>query len=146
MHLSAADADKWLPLLHQVNAAKTGTTRSVGPSIADGYKTVGKLVQDQKRFSEDEVAEIITGYRAGCTILELATQHGCDRKTVIHHLKLNCVEIRHQKMSASQIAEAVQLYESGLSLTKVGRAVGADPKSVKARLLERGVEMRNCHS
>jgi hypothetical protein len=143
VHLSEANADKWLPLLYQVSAAKNGTERPVGPSIADGYEAVGMLTQHQKRFNDDEVAEIVTGYRAGATILELAARHACDRKTVIHHLKLHCVEIRHRCMDRAKIDEAVHLYESGLSLIKVGKRVGADPKTVKARLAERGVPLRN---
>jgi radical SAM superfamily enzyme with C-terminal helix-hairpin-helix motif len=103
------------------------------------------LTQDQKRLTEDEVTEVIAEYRAGATILELATQHGCDRKTVIRYLKLHCVEVRHRRMSSAQIDEAVVLYKSGLSLIRVGKAVGADPKTVKARLMEAGVPMRGVH-
>ena len=72
VHLSAADADKWLPLLYQVNAAKAAAKRTTGPSIADGYETVDRLTQPQKRLSDNEVAAAVAGYRAGSTILELA--------------------------------------------------------------------------
>jgi hypothetical protein len=140
-----ADADKWLPLLCQVTATKNGAERPVGPSISDGYEAVSSLTQPQKRLTEDEVTEMVAGYRAGSTILELASRHDCDRKTVIRYLKLNCVETRYRRLSPTHIDEAVRLYESGLSLIKVGKKVGADPKTVKARLIERGVEMRNGH-
>jgi hypothetical protein len=143
VHLSAADADKWIPLLYQVDAAKMGAERQVGPSVADGYKAVDRLAQSQKRLTDDEISQLVLGYRDGSTILELATRLDCDRKTVIRYLKLNCVEVRHRKMSAAQIAEAGRLYESGLSLNKIGKTVGANPKTVRARLVERGVELRS---
>lgn len=142
VHLSEANADKWLPLLHQVNAAKNGAKRPSEPSISDGYEVVGRLNQPQTHLTDDAVGEIVAGYRAGATILELSARHDCDRKTVIRYLKLRCVEMRRRRLSEDQIDQAVLLYESGLSLIKVGKAVGADPKTIKARLVERGVTLR----
>jgi len=139
VHLSEVDADKWLPLLHQVNVAKTGAQRSVGPSIADGYEAVRKLTQQQKHLADDEITELVAAYRAGSTILELTTRLGCDRKTVIRYLKLHCVETRYRRLSPAQIDEAVTLYRKGMSLAKLGRQLGVSPKTVKARLVERAV-------
>lgn len=83
---------------------------------------------------------MIAAYRAESTILELASQFDCDRKTVIRYLKLNCVETRYrQLLSEGQIEEAAALHDQGMSLAKLGRHFGVDPKTIKARLLARRV-------
>lgn len=137
MHLSEVDADKWPPLLKQVALAKEGCIRPVQPSIADGYEAVSKLIQKQKRLTDDEITQMVSSYRAGSTIRELTALFGCDRKTVMRYLKLNCVETRYRKLSPAQIDEVVRLYEHGASLTQIGKRFSVDPKTVKARLLER---------
>lgn len=140
VHLSAADAGKWSPLLDQVNMAKTGAERPVGPSLSDGYEAVCRLTQPQTRLTDDEISQLVAGYRDGSTILELAARHDCDRKTVTRYLKLHCVETRYRKLTNDfEIDKVVELRESGLSLAEIGRQFDVDPKTVKARLVERGV-------
>jgi hypothetical protein len=91
VHLSEADAGKWSPLLRQVDLARLGASRPTTPSIADGYEcAVGRLRQPQKHLTDDEIGLLVATYRGGSTILELAAQFTCDRKTVIRYLKLNC--------------------------------------------------------
>jgi DNA-directed RNA polymerase specialized sigma24 family protein len=140
--LSEVDADKWPPLLKQVALAKKGYTRPAQPSIADGYEAVSQLRQQHKRLTDHEVDQLVVAYRAGSTILELAAEFDCDRKTVICYLKLHCIETRYRRLSETQIDEAVRLYASGLSLAKLGKRFGVDPKTVRARLQERGVQLR----
>ena len=143
VHLSEADADKWLPLLKQVALAKSGASRPCSPSVADGYEAVSRLRQQHKQLGSDEIGRLVTTYRAGSTITELAAGFDCDRTTVMRYLKLQCVEMRYRRLSEAQIDEAIHLYTSGLSLAKVGRLIGADPKTVRARLQERGVRIRD---
>jgi hypothetical protein len=144
VHLSEANADKWLPLLHQVGRAKSGVTRPREATISDSYKrSIGKLVQHQKRLTEGETAKLVADYRAGCTIMELAARLCCDRKTVIRYLKLSCVETRYRKLlGADQIEEAATLHTQGVSLAALGRKFGVDPKTIKARLAEYGDRLR----
>jgi AraC-like DNA-binding protein len=128
--------------LKQIEKAKSGTSRPVGPSIADGYNAVSRLTQQHKHLDDHEIAQLVVGYRADSTILELAARFGCDRKTVIRYLKLHCVETRYRLLSEVEIDEAAMLYQSGRSLAKLGKRFGVNPKTVKARLLERGVIKR----
>jgi DNA-directed RNA polymerase specialized sigma24 family protein len=139
VHLSEADAEKWPPLLKQVALAKEGCTRPAKPSIVDGYEAVSQLRQEHKQLTDSEIDQLVVAYRGGSTILELAARFECDRKTVMRHLKLHCVETRYRRLSEPQIDEAVTLYEDGMSLAKLGKRLDVDPKTVKARLLERGL-------
>lgn len=119
-------------------AAKSGAARLSEPSISDGYETIISLRQQHKYLSGDETDRLVASYRDGSTILELASDFGCDRKTVIRYLKLNCVETRYRRLlSEEQIEESAALYEQGMSLAKLGKRFGVDPKTIKARLLAR---------
>jgi DNA-directed RNA polymerase specialized sigma24 family protein len=139
VHLSEADAERWPPLLKQVALAKEGCVRPAQPSIADGYEAVGQLRQQHKRLTDSQIDQLVADYREGSTILELAVRFDCDRKTVMRHLKLHCVETRYRRLSETQIDEAIALYGEGMSLAKLGKRLGVDPKTVRARLLEKGV-------
>ena len=85
---------------------------------------------------------MVVTYREGSTILELAARFECDRKTVMRYLKLHCVETRYRRLSLAQIDEAARLYAEGVSLAKLGKRFGVDPKTVRARLQERGAQLR----
>jgi predicted transcriptional regulator len=100
---------------------------------------VSRLRQPQKHLGEDEVARLVAKYRARSTIAELAAEFCCDRKTVMGHLKLKCVEMRYRRFTESQVDEIVRLRKSGMSVTEIGRSVGADPRTVRSRLEARDV-------
>lgn len=88
--------------------------------------------------------ELIERYKAGATQRELAYQYGVHRTTVTKILQRHGVETR-RGLHPALIDEAVRRYKEGQSLATVGRALGADPGTVKARLIERGVTMRDTH-
>jgi DNA-directed RNA polymerase specialized sigma24 family protein len=113
------------------------------PSVADGYESVVSGLQQQHKYlAHDEIDRLVAAYRAESTILELASDFDCDRKTVIRYLKLNCVETRYRRFTKAEVDELVELYESGMSAPEIGRRVGADPKTVRSRLRERGLQLR----
>lgn len=88
--------------------------------------------------------DLIERYKAGATQRELASQFGVHRTTVTKILQRHGVEPR-RGLHPDLIDEAVRRYEQGESLATVGRALGADPGTVKARLIERGIAMRDTH-
>lgn len=59
------------------------------PTQADDAqeKIVNKLHQKQKRLNNEEIAQIIAGYKSGQTMRELAREFGCHRTTVSSNLK-----------------------------------------------------------
>ena len=89
--------------------------------------------QVQRRLSEVELDQLITGYQSGATIYELAEQFGVHRNTVSANLKRQGVGLRFQSLSPTQVADAVQFYQEGLSLLRLasewvaGRSVFGKP-------------------
>ena len=91
-----------------------------------------------------EVHDLVTGYRHGRTVYELSGQFGINRKTVSEILHREGVPI-HGRLDHVQVDEAVYLYESGWSLARIGERLSVTANTVRARLLERGVGMRDVH-
>lgn len=108
-------------------------------------KTIKRLTQQQKILSSEEISELVTAYKSGLTVYQLAKQFDCHRTTISRHLQAQGVEMRNRPMTESQIDEAVKLYESGLSCAKVGEIIGVDNKTIHRRLREREVKMRGTH-
>jgi DNA-binding CsgD family transcriptional regulator len=127
---------------------KIAETESQEPKLQvseSNERIVKRLHQPQKILSDEEVSELIIGYKSGLTIYQLAKQFGCHRTTVSQHLKSRGVEMRNRPLTEKQIDEVARLYESGLSCTKVGKIIGVDGETVHRRLRERGVVMRGAH-
>jgi transposase-like protein len=53
--------------------------------------------------------------------------------------------MRMRGLSAEQIEQAVKLYEGGWSLARISRRFDVNAGTVQARLVERGVRMRDPH-
>ena len=73
------------------------------------------LRQHQRRFTADEVAELVRRYEAGATTYELAALYRCKRQTISGKLRAAGVVLRMNSSTAKQIDEMVRLYESGLA-------------------------------
>ena len=108
-------------------------------------RIVNRLHQPQKILNDNEISELIVGYKSGLTIYQLAKQFGCHRTTVSQHLKNQGVEMRNRPLTKTQVDEVIRLYESGLSCVKVGKIIGVDAETVHRRLRERGVVLRGVH-
>lgn len=100
--------------------------------------------QRQVHLTPTRQRELIERYKVGATQRELAREYGVHRTTVTSILNRHGAE-RHRGLHPDLVDEAVQRYTDGQSLATIGRALGADPGTVKARLLERGVAMRDTH-
>lgn len=87
----------------------------------------------------------MTRYLTGNALqIELATEFGIERRTVGQILKRHGVAVV-RGLSADQVTQAEELYARGDSLGTIGKALGVDAGTVRARLLERGVSMRDSH-
>lgn len=99
----------------------------------------------QWRRDEEQIQAIVSGYREGATIRQLAIKHRIGRETVSKILKQQSVKLRNTGLTPEQIDEAVRLYANGWSLARIGHRFSADGKTVWSRLTERGVKMRDAH-
>lgn len=108
-------------------------------------RTVKRLTQQQKILSTEEISEVVTAYKSGLNIYQLAKQYRCHRTTISYHIKEQGIRMRNRPLSEAQIDEAVKLYESGSSCLKIGKIIGVDDTTILRRLRERGVKMRGVH-
>ena len=98
----------------------------------------------KKRYTPPEHEQaIVAEYQVGTTTYQLARKYGIHRNTIGRILKRRGVEMRMQGLSPAQVSEAVGLYEGGWSLARIGEHLHVDANTVRARLLERGVRMRD---
>ena len=84
-------------------------------------------------------------YRAGNTILELASQFGISRTTVMAHLDRGAVGRRDatKEWDADTLRRATRLYTGGHSFASVAHDFGIDPTTVAKRLRHAGVPIRS---
>ena len=66
---------------------KKGTSGKPIQTPNSQERIVNKLHQQQKRLSDEEIDQIIAGYKSGQPMLELAMQFGCHRTTISNNLK-----------------------------------------------------------
>ncbi len=117
-----------------------------GPNpYTDTDKIAHKIKQKQKRLSADEATELITLYKSGMTVYELADKYKCHRTTISVQLKNNGVKMRMQSLSDEQVDKAVELYCSGQSCSKIGNALKASPETIRQALIRSGIKLRSPH-
>lgn len=142
MDLSTPDSNNWSTLLEYLKSPHTDAQRS---AFREEHSDITELQAVQRRFTEEEVAQIAAQYATGKTVYELADRYGCKRQAISKVLKRNGVATRYRILSNEQIDEAVRLYASGLSLTRISDQLGVSARTVRTRLLDRGVAMRDSH-
>jgi len=70
--------------------------------------------QFHHRLHAEEVAQLITEYKSGVKVKELAIRYQISRDTVIKHAKRDGgVRHRYPALLPEEITEAAQLYKSG---------------------------------
>jgi DNA-directed RNA polymerase specialized sigma24 family protein len=95
-----------------------------------------------RQLRDQQVGELIEAYHAGQTVYDLAERFKIDRKTVGDILHRVGVRIQG-RLTAEQVDEASHLYVAGWSLARVAGKLDSTANTVRARLLERGVRMRD---
>lgn len=113
------------------------------PSVVDSRgHVVRSLGMAQTFLLPEQVDDLVAGYRAGATLVELAALFGIHRRTVAEHLVRREVPIRRGGAGPSRFHEIADLYESGLTLVEVGLKIGVGPRAVRRALVEHGVRIR----
>ena len=106
----------------------------------------GRMVRSvemaQTLLRPEQVDDLVSEYRSGATLVELAAQFRVNRRTVAAHLVRREVPIRRGSFDPSRIHEAADLYLSGLTLAEVGVKVGAGPQAVRRALASHGIVIR----
>lgn len=94
---------------------------------------------------DDQVQQLIAGYKSGATVYELGDQFGIERRTVSAILHRHGVPMRRRGLPEEQINDAIRLYAQGWSLARIAARMDVAAGTVRQRLHERGVTMRNTH-
>lgn len=94
------------------------------------------------RFTSEQLAEVVTQYRAGVPTTALCRHYGLSKSSVLETLRVAGVQMRRQPLTTDQVARAVRLYESGLSQSQVSTRLGLPQSSVQLALTRAGVKMR----
>jgi hypothetical protein len=95
-----------------------------------------------RHLSDQQVGELIEGYKTGETVYDLAERFKINRKTVSDILHRTGVQIRG-RLIPEQVDVAVRLYATGWSLARIGAKLDTTANTVRARLIERGVRTRD---
>jgi DNA-binding transcriptional ArsR family regulator len=96
-----------------------------------------------RRLSESEVTELITGYREGRTVYDLAERFHIHRTTVSQHLRRRGVKMRRLGLDEQQVNLAIRLYEQGWSVARIGSQCGVNGGTVWVALRGRDIQMRD---
>ncbi len=87
-----------------------------------------------RRLRADEITELVTAYRQGSSVSDVARRFGISRGTASSHLAVAGVTKRTE-MTAAERARIVRLFEAGHSANRIGAIVGRDPKTVRKLLV-----------
>jgi DNA-binding CsgD family transcriptional regulator len=99
-----------------------------------------------RRFSPDELEQIIDLYRRGLSTHKLARQFGTDRHTITGHLRRAGVTLRSRyKLTPDLVDQATQRYADGQSLATIGEQLGLSPTTVGKAITSTGARLRDPH-
>jgi DNA-directed RNA polymerase specialized sigma24 family protein len=103
---------------------------------------VRTLRRVQHRLRSDEVEELLTRYRTGGKVGELATIFGVHRDTVSEILDRHAVTRRQLGIPPELVEKVIAAYRSGSSLATIGAEMSVDPGTVALTLRKAGVQPR----
>lgn len=98
-----------------------------------------------RQLDDEQVQQLIAGYRSGAMVHALGDRFGVDRRTVTAILRRHGVPIRRRGLSPGQVDDAIHLYHLGWSLARIGARMNVTADTVRKRLLEHDVTMRGTH-
>jgi transposase len=100
--------------------------------------------QSQVRLTSAQADELVARYRAGASQHELSAAYGVHAKTV-SAIVTRLGRTRQRGLSDEQIERAGEHYSAGDSAALIGKRFGVAATTIRARLVERGVTMRDTH-
>lgn len=138
------------PFLNQemrvdLRRAKESSERYVGAARSPQAPPPSQLPSLLRRLNDEECLEIVEGYEAGASQLQLAVRFGVHRTTIMRLLEREEVRARRKvrKLTAVQVDEIAQLYRSGLTLAKIAAEFSVGPSTVRRELVKAGVTLRH---
>ncbi len=95
-----------------------------------------------RQLAAPDLDRLVTAYRDGATVYELARRFGIHRITVGKHLRARGVDTTPPGLAPDDVAAAAQLYRQRWSLARIAERYATTASTVRTRLLEAGVQMR----
>ena len=98
----------------------------------------------QRRLADADVDELVTGCRAGRSLLDLAHDFGVHRRTIAAHLDQRGVQrrVNRRKMCEADLADALHRYQDGNSLAVIGKTLDVHAATVRRELVHAGIQIR----
>lgn len=98
--------------------------------------------QIQRRLTAEQGDQLLSEYRAGASMKDLANQWRLHRTTVAAHLRQAGVALRRRGVPDAQLSEAVRLYSEGGSCQRLAERYHCDDETVRQALKGAGVRLR----
>lgn len=93
-----------------------------------------------RRLSEADIDVLMTEYRAGSSVYDLAARHHIDRGVIAQHLKARGISFR-PNVQPAEVKRALELHAQGHSPNKIGELLGRDPKTIRSLLCRNGPQV-----
>lgn len=108
-----------------------------------GDIVVSKIVQEQKRLSDEEARELVALYKTGKSTYLLAKQFGCKRTTVSKILKKHGIEVNNRKaQNLLDTNDVITMYQNMHTAQAIADKYGVGSSSIIRCLREHGVKIR----
>lgn len=110
-----------------------------------GEVAVKRLKQSyRKNFSENDIEQIVSGYKSGKTTIELAGQFGCCKNTINKLLRQHGVEVTREKAQTKLDTEVViAMYEKRHTIEEIAKRFSVSPYTISRCLHSNGVKTRD---
>lgn len=117
--------------------AQQNRTRNPRPLPIEPARVTTKSLR--RRFSPQEVEDLVVRCNAGAVLRALSMQYGVSRSGLWYLLQGAGVTLRKQGITAEDAEEAVRLYGTGLIIRQVVGKVGYSYGTIRTTLRENGV-------
>ena len=114
------------------------------PSGHPAANSQTKPRRQQRRLSQDQVAELIASYGVGVPINDLAVQFQVHRSTVFDHVHRAGTRRRYPALAPLDVEKAAELYRAGQSLRAIGIHFGVHASTVGQYLVRAGIKLHDC--
>jgi uncharacterized protein (DUF433 family) len=152
VELSDIDSNKYDAVLRFKNSISIGVnptspadniSQSARKTNEYGEIEVKRMMQEQKRLSDEEIQMLIVEYKNGKSTYALAKQFGCHRYTVSNALKKQGVNVTNRKAQRKlNIADVVAMYENMHTSEEISAKYDVSPQAIIQCLREQGVAIR----
>ena len=109
-----------------------------------GEVAVSRMIQEQKRLSDEEISLLIAAYKDGKSTYDLARQFGCHRLTVSAILKRHGVAVsKCRERKKLDTEEVIALYQNMHNAKQIADKYKVHPQVVIRLLRANGVRIRS---